>query len=104
MSQETSKHVQTELTEREYEAFREFATEQGLSIKEAGREALLDWVQRQRRPDPSDPAFTVLEELDDLPPASVETDAREEDDLVEEWSGDDVSFALAEHPPERDES
>jgi hypothetical protein len=75
-----------------------------MSIKEASREALLDWIERQRRPDPNDPAFTILEELDDARPASARTDAREEDDPVEEWSGDDVSFELADQPPVQDES
>lgn len=103
MSQEASKHVQTELSEDEYETFREFADEQGLSVKEAGRKALLDWVQRQRRPNPSDPAFTVLDELDDSSPEADETDAREEADLVDEWSGEDVSFTLADQPPTQDE-
>jgi hypothetical protein len=102
MSQETSKHVQTELSEEEYEAFREFAQERGLSLKEAGRNALIEWVERQRRADPDDPAFTVLDELDDTSlGTTAETDAREEDDLVKEWTGSDVSFRLADEPGER---
>lgn len=100
MSENESKHVQTELTEDEYEAFREFARERGLTVKEAGHEALVGWVERQRRADPHDRAFTVLDELDDESlPASAETDARGEADLVKEWSGDDVEFTLADDPP-----
>jgi hypothetical protein len=102
MSQETSKHVQTELSEEEYEAFREFAQERGLSLKEAGRNALIEWVERQRRADPDDPAFTVLDELDDASlGTTAETDAREEDALVEEWTGNDVSFGLADESGEQ---
>jgi hypothetical protein len=100
MSSNDTKHVQTELSEEEYERFRAFAREQGLSLKEAGHEALLEWVERQQRPDPSDPAFTVLDELEDSSlGGSARTDAREEDDLVEEWHGSDESFELADDPP-----
>ena len=100
MSENESKHVQTELSEDEYEAFRKFARERGLTVKEAGHEALVGWVERQRRADPNDRAFTVLDELDDESlPASAETDARGEADLVEEWSGDDIEFTLADDPP-----
>lgn len=99
MSSDESKHVQTELAAEDYEAFREFARERGLTVKEAGREALLRWVERQRRADPNDPAFTVLDDLDDDSlPAAAETDARGENDLVEEWSGDDDTFELADDP------
>ena len=99
MSRNNTKHVQTELKEDEYERFREFAREHGLSLKEAGHEALIEWVERQQRADPNDPAFTVLDELEeDSLPASAETDAREEADLVDEWHGSDESFTLADDP------
>lgn len=99
MSSNDTKHVQTELSEDEYERFREFAKEHGLSLKEAGHEALIEWVERQQQADPNDRAFTVLDELEgDSLPASAETDAREEDDLVEEWDGNDESFTLADDP------
>lgn len=99
MSKHEFKHVQTELTEDEYERFRQFASEQGLSLKEAGREALVSWIERQQQADPNDPAFTVLDELQELSfSESVETDARDEDDLVEEWHGDDVEFTVTENP------
>lgn len=98
MSSDT-KHVQTELDEEEYERFREFAREHGLSLKEAGHEALIEWIKRQQRADPNDRAFTVLEELEsDSLPESAETDVRNEDDLIEEWNGSDESFTLADDP------
>lgn len=100
MSEDSSKHVQTELTPDEYEAFREFARERGLTVKGAGREALLEWIDHQRRADPNDRAFTVLDELeDDTLSASAETDARREADLVDDWNGDDAAFTLAADPP-----
>jgi hypothetical protein len=103
MSGNETKHVQTELSEEEYERFREFAREHGLSLKEAGHEAMIEWIERQQQADPNDPAFTVLDELDDESlPASAETDAREEDDLAEEWHGSDDSFTLAEDPSAQD--
>lgn len=98
MSSDDSKHVQTELTREEYRTFREFAMERGLTVKEAGREALLRWVDRQQSADPRDPAFTVIDELDeDSLPSSAETDARLEDDLVTDWAVDDA-FELADEP------
>ena len=99
MSSNDTKHVQTELNEDEYERFREFAREHGLSLKEASHEALLEWVERQQQADPNDRAFTVLDELEaDSLPESAETDARNEDDLIEEWHGGDGSFTLADDP------
>ena len=99
MNSNDTEHVQTELSEDEYERFREFAREHGLSVKEAGHEALIEWIERQQRADRNDPAFTVLEYLEaDALPASAETDAREEEDFVEEWDGSDESFTLADDP------
>lgn len=99
MSSNDTKHVQTELSEDEYERFREFAQEHGLSLKEAGHEALIEWIERQQRADPNDPAFTVLDEFEGTSlPESAATDARDEDDLVEEWHGTDEPFTLADDP------
>jgi effector-binding domain-containing protein len=53
-----TKHVQIELDEEAYERFCKFAEEHGLSLEEAGREALLEWIERQQRADPNDRAFT----------------------------------------------
>lgn len=102
MSSDDTRHVQTELDEDEYDQFREFAEEQGLSLKEAGYRAVMEWIERQQRPDPNDPAFTVLDELDDSSlPETADTDARDEDDLVDEWNGDDESLSLADDPSVR---
>lgn len=99
MSSNDTKHVQTELSEDEYERFREFAREHGLSLKEAGHEAVVEWIERQQRADPNDRAFTVLDELEASSlPETASTDAREEDDLVEEWRGDDEQWTLADDP------
>ena len=99
MSSNDTKHVQTELSEDEYERFREFATEHGLSLKEAGHEAVIEWVERQQRADPNDRAFTILDELEaDSLSDRAQTDARGEDDLVDEWHGSDESFTLADDP------
>jgi len=99
MSSNDTKHVQTELSEDEYERFRRFANEQGLSLKEAGHEAVIEWINSHQQPDPNDPAFTVLDELDESSlPTSVDTDARDEDDLVDEWHGSEQSFSLVEGP------
>ena len=65
MSSNDTKHVQTELNEEEYERFREFAEEHGLSLKEASHEALIEWVERQQQADPNDATFTVLDDLED---------------------------------------
>ena len=98
MSSNDTKHVQTELNEDEYERFCEFAREHGLSLKEAGHEALIEWIERQQQADPNDPAFTVLDDLEEARSTSAATDAREEDDIVEEWHGSDESFTLADDP------
>lgn len=99
MSSDDTRHVQTELNEDEYEQFREFAREHGLSLKEAGREALVEWVERRQRANPDDRAFTVLDELETGSfPDTANTDARDEADLVEEWHGGDDAFELADDP------
>lgn len=99
MSSNDTKYVQTELNEEEYERFRKFAQEHGLSIKEAGHKALIEWIERQQQANPNDPAFTVLDNLDNSSlPETAQTDASEEDDLVDEWHGNDESFLLAEDP------
>jgi len=99
MSENDTRHVQTELSEAEYDRFREFADEHGLSLKEAGHEAVVEWIERQQRPNPDDPAFTVLDELDERSGDGSATDVRDADDPPEEWHGDDASFTLAEDPP-----
>lgn len=98
MSRNGSKHVQTELSTEEYEALRELADKLGMTVKEAGHEALVSWVESQQSPDPDDPAFTVLDDLDQGS-SRVTTDAREEDDVVTDWSGEDVKLELDDDPP-----
>ena len=99
MSSDDTTYVQTELDEDEYERIRTFAREHGLSLKEAGRKALVEWIERQQRPDPDDRAFTVLDDLEaDSLSDAANTDARDESDLVEEWHGSAESFTLAEDP------
>lgn len=96
MSSDDTRHVQTELDVEEYERFWRVARERGLSLAEAGREALVEWVDRQRQADPNDPAFSVLDELDER--SGSTTDARTEDDITEEWHGSDVEFRLDDEP------
>ena len=99
MSRNETKHVQTELDEEEYERFRKVATEHGLSLKEASHEALIEWVERQQQIDPNDAGFTVLDDLGNSSlPQTAQTDASAENDLVDEWHGNDESFVLAEDP------
>ena len=99
MSSNDTKYVQTELNEGEYERFRKLAEEHGLSLKEAGHEAVLEWIERQQRTDSNDSAFTVLDELADSSLSRTgQTDAREEDELVDEWHGTDEGFVLTEDP------
>ena len=99
MSENECKHVQTALTQTKYERFRQLASEQDLSLKEAGRKALISWIERQQRVDPNDPAFTVFEELKEISlSGAVETDACDEDDPATEWHGNSVEFRLAKNP------
>ena len=101
-----SKHLKIELTEDEYEAFQEIANKRGMTIEEVGYEALVEWIEHQHHVNSTDRAFTILDELDadpeSLPPTAA-TDARQESDIVEEWSGSDVSFTLAENLSEHRE-
>jgi hypothetical protein len=87
MDRTESKNVKIDLTENEYEA-------------------LVTWIDHLHQVDPTDRAFTILEELDadmeSLPPTAA-TDVRYESDIIDEWSGSDVSFTLAENPSEHRE-
>jgi hypothetical protein len=91
-----TKYIRIELSETEYEQFRRLAEVHGLSPTEAGHEALTEWAEQHRRADPDDPAFTVLNELDES--ATGQTDARTEEDIVAEWHGSDEPFSLADDP------
>lgn len=75
------KVVQTVLDEDEYERFRRLAEEHDLSIKEAARQALTTWTDRESAHSPSDPLFGIdsrLPEEEDGP----ETSAARTDDYL----------------------
>lgn len=104
MSESEKMQIRIDLTEDEYDVFREIATECGLAVEEAGHDALIEWAERQHHVNPTDRAFTVLDELDEVSlPSTAATDARKESDIVEEWDGSDGSFTLAENPSEHRE-
>lgn len=90
-------HIQTEVGEETYEAFRELANERGLSIRAALQEATEAWVEREREVDPDDPLFALVAEAGDGSlPDSAHTNASTEDDLVDDWSGDASDVRLAD--------
>jgi hypothetical protein len=90
-------HIQTEVTDTTYEVFQELARERGLSLKSALREATEDWIEQQQQVDPDDPLFTLVAEAASEPtPDAPQTNASTEDDLVEEWSGDNADITLAD--------
>lgn len=84
----SSKHVQTELSTEEYHHFKEIAQERELSLTAALHEAAEYWMEEHHQVDSNDPLFDILDELEEEPlPDKPRTDATEEDDLIEEWSG-----------------
>ncbi|MFB6084929.1 MAG: hypothetical protein ABEJ94_11870 [Halorientalis sp.] len=89
-------HIQTEVPDEEYERLREVAEQQGLSIREALREATDLWLQVQETVDTDDPLFTSVEEVRTAAQSTPGTNVLEEDDLVEEWSGETADVELAE--------
>lgn len=98
-----TKHVQTEFGDEEYEEFRELASERGLSLKGALKEAAENWMHEQRRVDPDDPLFDILDEVERATPSDApETDARAEDDLIDEWDGATANLSLADDPEDRE--
>lgn len=72
------KVVQTELSEPEYRQFRRVAEEEGLSLKEALRQAALEYVDDRESIDEDDPFFTFHERVD--VPVGERTDASEMDE------------------------
>ena len=52
----TSKHVQAELAPDEYSALADAARQEGLSIKQALREAAVAWAHRKHK----DPLFAII--------------------------------------------
>lgn len=87
MSRSDTKVVQTELPEPEYRRLRQFADEEGISLKEALRRATDAYLEAKDRPDPDDPFFTFHERMDVDAAAGPETDAR---DMDEDLYGDDA--------------
>ncbi|MFC7155778.1 hypothetical protein ACFQPA_09955 [Halomarina halobia] len=76
-----TKTVQTRLTKGEYETFKRLAEREGLSIKDALREAAEDFIEGRTRVDPDDPMFTFHERTKETFPDDAEaTDAAEMDD------------------------
>lgn len=91
-------HIQTEVSDDEYERLRALAEERGLSIREALRQAAEMWIERQEAIDPEDAAFTTVESVreETVNRTRPSTHAVTEDDLVEEWSGDADSYRLVD--------
>lgn len=90
-------HMQTEVTEETYDAFRRLAHERGLSIRAALQEATEAWVERERQVDPDDPLFAlVADAAGESLPDTARTNASDEDDLIDDWSGDASDIELAD--------
>jgi len=88
-------HIQTEVSDEEYERLRQVADQQGLTIREALQEATALWLEQQEAVDPDDPLFTAVDCLRAAADSGVNTSLSAEEDLVEEWAGsaDDVELA-----------
>ena len=100
MSENEAKHVQTTLSEEDYRRLREIADDRGITLGEASRTALKEWLNIQRGPNSADRAFTVLSELQAISTEdSARTDARTESDVVEEWRGLPEDVSLGNEPP-----
>jgi hypothetical protein len=90
-------HVQTEVSEEEYERLRTLAEERGLSIRDALREATELWIEKRDAVDPDDPLFDSVEAVREASDRDREsTVLTTEGDLVEEWTGDAEASRLAE--------
>ena len=90
-------HIQTEVTEETYDAFRRLAHERGLSIRAALQEATEAWVEHERQVDPDDPLFElVADAAGESLPDTARTNASDEDDLIDDWSGDASDTELAD--------
>jgi hypothetical protein len=57
MSKTDVKRVQTELPPKEYETFYKVLKQEGLTVKEAAKQALEEWTAERIRFDPKDPLF-----------------------------------------------
>lgn len=54
------RHVQGELKPHEYQELKRAAEKRGITLKEAAREALLEWVRSESGFDPGDPLFETV--------------------------------------------
>ncbi len=57
MSRVNVKRVQTELDSREYKKFITVSKQEGLSLKEAAKQALEEWTSKRTKFDRKDPLF-----------------------------------------------
>jgi hypothetical protein len=57
MSETNVKRVQTELASDEYKKFIKVLKQEGLTVKEAARQALEEWASERIKFDPKDPLF-----------------------------------------------
>jgi hypothetical protein len=91
-------HVQTEVPDDEYERLRAIAEERGISIREALREATELWIEQRDAVDPDDPLFSSLDAVREASARRdrVSTSVTDEDDIVEEWTGDADEYRLSE--------
>ncbi|EMA42429.1 hypothetical protein C448_10722 [Halococcus morrhuae DSM 1307] len=92
-----STHIQTELSDEEYDHFKSLADERGLSLTAALREAAEVWMEQQQI-DPDDPLFDILDQLDQEPmPEKPRTNAAREDDLIDDWEGATAGIRCSEN-------
>lgn len=87
-------HIQTEVSDDEYERLRQIAEQRDLSIREALREATATWIEQQEEVDTTDPLFSSVDSLRERSSGQHQTTLRNEDDLVEEWESDAESATL----------
>lgn len=54
------KHVQSQLKSQEYIELKKTVEREGITLKEATREALLEWIRSKSGFDPEDPLFETI--------------------------------------------
>jgi hypothetical protein len=89
-------HVQTEVSEAEYERLRALAEERGLSIREALREATELWMDERDAVDPDDPLFDSVDAVRNADRDRASTNVTTEGDPIKEWTGDAEAYRLGE--------
>jgi hypothetical protein len=90
--------VQTDVPDDEYERLRAIADERGISIREARRQATEWWIEQRDAVDPEDPLFSSLDAVREASARRdrVSTSVTDEDDIVEEWTGEADEYRLSE--------